>query len=156
MSASATALTGFAAWTLLMVISIGLLRASLVLSGRRASNQFDPGGADVSPFSQRLCRVHANCYENLPVFGALIAVALVTGRHGLTDPLAMWVLYARIGQSVVHLISTSVMMPKSHIRATGFWMSERVMTPVTIEANSVRPNRPVISKPSGSPRCRSA
>lgn len=110
MSASAVALTGFAAWTMLILITIGLMRASLVMSGRRASNQFDPGGADVSPFSQRLCRVHANCYENLPVFGALIAVALATGHSELTDGLAMWVLYARIGQSVVHLVSTSVMM----------------------------------------------
>ena len=107
MSPSATALVGFAAWTLVLVSMIGLLRASAVLAGKRAPNQFDPGGADLSEFSRRLCRAHANCYENLPIFGALIAVALITGQHGATDGLAMWFLAARIGQSVVHLVSTS-------------------------------------------------
>jgi uncharacterized MAPEG superfamily protein len=107
MSPSATALVGFAAWTLALASMIGLLRASAVLAGKRAPNQFDPGGADLSEFSRRLCRAHANCYENLPIFGALIAVALITGRHGATDGLAMWFLAARIGQSVVHLVSTS-------------------------------------------------
>ena len=107
MNASAIALTGFAAWTLLLVLCIGLFRVSLVATRRRAPNQFDPGGADISDFSRRLCRAHANCYENLPVFGALIAVALATGRHSLTDDLALIVLYLRIGQSLVHLASGS-------------------------------------------------
>jgi len=107
MSASAVALTGFAAWTLLLVLCIGMLRASLVFTGRRAPNKFDPGGADVSDFARRLCRAHANCYENLPIFGALIAVALSTGQQALTDDLAMIVLYLRIGQSLVHVASTS-------------------------------------------------
>ncbi len=107
MSPSATALAGFAAWTLLLVLMIGVYRASLVLTGKRAPNQFDPGGADVGEFSRRLCRAHANCYENLPIFGALIAVALLTDKPGATDGLAMWFLGARIGQSIVHLASTS-------------------------------------------------
>ena len=78
MSPSALALTGFAAWTLLLVLSIGLYRAYYVLSGQRAPNEFDPGGAGLTPFASRLCRAHANCYDNLPIFGALIAVALTT------------------------------------------------------------------------------
>ncbi|UCC14170.1 MAG: MAPEG family protein [Gammaproteobacteria bacterium] len=107
MSPSATALAGFAAWTLILVLMIGLYRSYLVLTGQRASNQFDPSGADVGEFSRRLCRAHANCYENLPIFGALIAVALITGKSALTDGLAMWFLAARIAQSVIHLSSTS-------------------------------------------------
>lgn len=107
MSPSATALVGFAAWTLFLVLLIGLYRASLVITGKRAPNQFDPGGADVGEFSRRLCRAHANCYENLPIFGGLVAVALATGQSQATDGLAMWFLGARIGQSVVHLLSTS-------------------------------------------------
>ncbi len=109
MSPSATALAGFAAWTLFLVLLIGLYRASLVISGKRAPNQFDPGGADVGEFSRRLCRAHANCYENLPIFGGLIAVALATDQSQATDGLAMWFLGARIGQSIVHLASTSNM-----------------------------------------------
>ena len=107
MSPSATALIGFAAWTLFLVLMIGTMRAFAVFAGKRAPNQFDPGGADLSDFSRRLCRAHANCYENLPIFGALVAVALITGRQGVTDGLAMWFLAARIGQSIVHLVSTS-------------------------------------------------
>jgi uncharacterized MAPEG superfamily protein len=107
MSPSATALVGFAAWTLTLVLVIGLMRCFAVLAGKRAPNQFDPGGADLSDFSRRVCRAHANCYENLPIFGALITVALVTGRPEATDGLAMWFLAARIGQSAVHLVSTS-------------------------------------------------
>jgi uncharacterized MAPEG superfamily protein len=105
MSTSAVALVGFAAWTLLLVLCIGVFRLGLVATGRRAPNQFDPGGADVSDFSRRLCRAHANCYENLPIFGALIAVALATGRQSLTDDLALIVLYLRMGQSLVHMAS---------------------------------------------------
>mgnify|MGYP000623906112 FL=1 len=107
MSPSAVALAGFAAWTLFLVLILGLYRASLVFSGKRAPNSFDPGGADVGEFSRRLCRAHANCYENLPIFGGLIAVALATGQQHLTDGLALWFLAARIGQSIVHLVSTS-------------------------------------------------
>lgn len=107
MNPSATALVGFAAWTLILVLMIGLMRAFAVVTGKRAPNQFDPGGSDFGEFSGRVCRAHANCYENLPIFGALIAVALITGRQGATDGLAMWFLAARIGQSLVHLISTS-------------------------------------------------
>lgn len=109
MNPSALALTGFAAWTLLLVVGVGLYRAYFVFSGQRAPNQFDPSGAGLTPFALRLSRAHANCYENLPIFGALIVVALVTGRQGLTDPLALWFLYLRLGQSVVHLASTNNM-----------------------------------------------
>lgn len=107
MSPAAVALIAFACWTLLLVLGIGLLRTTVFLGGGRPSLRFDPGGGDVSPFSERLARAHANCYENLPIFGALITVALVTGRPEATDGLAMWFLAARIGQSAVHLVSTS-------------------------------------------------
>ncbi len=107
MSSAAVALIAYACWTMLLVISIGLLRSGVIMSGGRPSMRFDPGGTDVSPFSERLCRAHANCYENLPIFGALVAVALATDRAAAVEPLALWVLYARIGQGVVHLASVS-------------------------------------------------
>jgi uncharacterized MAPEG superfamily protein len=107
MSASALSLVGYAAWTLLLGSSIVFYRTGLVLAKKRAANDFLPSGEDVSPFSNRLCRAHANCYENLPVFAALILLALVTENEAITDPLARWVLVARVAQSLVHLISTS-------------------------------------------------
>jgi hypothetical protein len=107
MSPSALALTGYVAWTLLLAIAIVSYRTILVLTKQRAANEFHPSGSDVSEFSGRLCRAHANCYENLAMFGGLILLAMVTGHGVITDPLARWVLVARVAQSTVHLISTS-------------------------------------------------
>ena len=107
MSNSALSLLGFVAWTMLLLITIGGMRSLLVLTGKRAANSFFSDGSDVSPFSNRLCRAHANCYENLPLFAAVILLVLLMGRNGLTDPLAFWFLGARIAQSTSHLISTS-------------------------------------------------
>ncbi len=85
---------------------IALLRSYYTLAKGRYANSFKTTGEDVSAFSARLCRAHANCYENLPIFAALVAVAAFSGHSALTDPLALWVLAARVGQSSVHLIST--------------------------------------------------
>ena len=106
MSSSLLALLGYAAWTLALLGGIALLRSYYTLVGGRYANSFKVTGEDVSPFSARLCRAHANCYENLPIFAALIAVAALGGQSAITDPLALWVLAARVCQSTVHLIST--------------------------------------------------
>jgi uncharacterized MAPEG superfamily protein len=107
MSPSALALVGYAAWTLLLAIAILTFRTVITLKRERRANEFSPSGDDVSPFSGRLCRAHANCYENLPVFAALILTALVIDSAAITDPLAGWVLGSRVSQSLVHLISIS-------------------------------------------------
>ena len=52
------------------------------------------------------------------VAGAVGLAAVVSGNAAVTDPLAMLLLYLRVGQSVVHLISTSVAFVM--IRATLF------------------------------------
>lgn len=109
MSPSALALVGYVAWTILLALTIVFYRTALVLKKERAANDFLPSGEDVSPFSNRLCRAQANCYENLPAFAALILLALATGHTDITDPLARWVLVARVAQSTVHLLSTSEM-----------------------------------------------
>lgn len=106
MTNSLLALLGFAAWTLLLLMGIALLRSYYTLLGGRYANSFAVMGEDVSPFSARLCRAHANCYENLPTFAAIIAVAALSGNAQITEPLALWALAARVAQSTVHLIST--------------------------------------------------
>ena len=108
MSKSALVLTLFIAWALLLLVVMEILRCHLVVTGRAQSNEFKPDNSNVSPFMQRLARAHANCLENLPLFGGLLLVALVTGRTEVTDPLAPWLLGARIVQSSIHLASTSV------------------------------------------------
>jgi uncharacterized MAPEG superfamily protein len=118
MSASIFALICFATWTMVTAFVMVNHRVFYVLTGRRKINSFTPDGASLSAFQARACRVHANCYENLPVFAALVLGAVVAGRAAVTDPLAMVVIYARIAQSTVHLLSTSEIAVA--IRAT-FW-----------------------------------
>lgn len=97
----------YVAWMLLLLGLLGSFRVGLSLSGKKAPNSFDPGGADVSPFSRRLCRTHANCYESFPIFGGLLLLAIATDNNAITDGLAYYLIGARILQSVTHLWSTS-------------------------------------------------
>ena len=124
MSSSIVALICFAGWTILMALVMVTERVLYVLTGRRKINTFPADGVNVSPFQARACRVHANCYENLPVFAALVLGAAVAGRSAITDPLAMIAVYARVVQSTVHLISTSEIAVM--IRAT-FWTVQIVI-----------------------------
>jgi uncharacterized MAPEG superfamily protein len=92
---------------LVLLASLGMLRAGLAMAGKRAPNSFAPDGADVSPFSNRLCRTHANAYEGFPIFGGLLLLAIALDATAITDSLAMYLLGARVLQAVTHLASTS-------------------------------------------------
>lgn len=107
MTPTLTALTGFIAWALLLLVVMEAMRSRLVVTGAVPANGFRPDNANLSPFMQRLARAHANCLEGLPIFGGLMLVALVSGREAVTDPLAYAFLCARILQSLVHLASVS-------------------------------------------------
>lgn len=108
MNPSVSALSIFIAWALLLLLLMETGRSLLVIRGKKQSNEFKPDNANLSPFMQRLARAHANCLEGFPIFGGLLLVAIVTGRHDVTDPLAYWLVTARIAQSTVHLMSLSV------------------------------------------------
>ena len=105
---SLNVLLGFVAWTLLLLILMEGVRAWLVLTRAVEANAFQPDNANLSPFMQRLARAHANCLESLPVVAVLLIAAMITDRTAVTDPLAPWLLAARIVQSGVHLASLSV------------------------------------------------
>jgi uncharacterized MAPEG superfamily protein len=98
----------YIAWMLILLLTLGIYRSYVSLSGQRAPNKFSPDGKDVSPFSGRLCRAHANCYEFFPIAGGLLIAAIASGNTEITDPLAIYLLAARIVQSAVHLLSTSI------------------------------------------------
>jgi uncharacterized MAPEG superfamily protein len=115
---TSTALTLLIAWALLLLLVMELLRVRLVMSGAIAGPQFRPDNANLSPFMQRLARAHGNCIESLPIFGGLLVVALLTKRTAITDGLAMWLLAARVVQSLVHLSSLSV--PAVNVRFAAF------------------------------------
>ena len=98
-------LLGFATWTvLLLLFTIGIYRWSRILSGRVPIRNFPADAAGGEDWYRRATRAHANCIENLPVFGAIVFglhVGNVTGT--LVDALAVTVLIARILQSLVHV-----------------------------------------------------
>jgi uncharacterized MAPEG superfamily protein len=78
---TAFALIGFIAWTLALVVLMEIIRTYLVLAGKIPANGFTPENDNLSPFMQRLARAHANCIEGLPVFGGLLAVALILEKR---------------------------------------------------------------------------
>lgn len=107
MATTITALVAFAAWYLLLTLAMAGFRARLMVAGGREPNSFAPDGSDTPGLGRRLTRARDNCFESLPVFAALALAASASGRLDVTDPLAMWVVYARVGQSVTHVISAS-------------------------------------------------
>ena len=117
MTSSALVLALFISWTLALLVLMEVLRSHLVLTGRSRSNEFNPENSNLSSFMQRLARAHANCLEGLPVFGGLLLLALATGRTEITDPLAPWLLAARIVQSGIHLASLSVVAVNARFTA---------------------------------------
>lgn len=120
MTTTLTALVGFAGWYVLLSVLLGFFRVGLVLGGNKAVNTFAVDGSDLDGFGRRLTRARDNCYETLPLFAALALAASVAGRTAVTDPLAMWVLGARVGQSLTHLVSVSP--PAVLLRATLFFL----------------------------------
>lgn len=108
MTPTLTALVGFALWTILLTVMIGVTRAYVAKATGRKPNSFTPSAEDIGGFSQRLARAHANCCENLPVAAAILLAVQVSGLQTISDPLAPWILAARVVQSGIHLASTSV------------------------------------------------
>ena len=119
MGNTATALIGFGAWFVLLSVALAIFRVALVLGGSKQANTFATDGSDLGGLGQRLTRARDNCFETRPLFAALAAGAHIAGRLNVTDPLAMWVLYFRIAQSLTHITSTSV--PAVQVRATLFF-----------------------------------
>jgi uncharacterized MAPEG superfamily protein len=101
-------LLAFAGWTLaVLASSIGVYRWYRILSGSASIAGWRADGAEGSAWYQRATRAHMNCVENLPVYGAIAIVAALAGVGGREfDILALTLLGARIGQSLVHITLT--------------------------------------------------
>jgi uncharacterized MAPEG superfamily protein len=107
-------LLGFAAWTvLLLMATVGIYRWSRILTGIAPIASFRTDQLEGAGWYQRGTRAHANCIENLPVFGAIV-LALQAGSvvGPLVDALAIAILAARILQSLVHVcfVQTNTMV----------------------------------------------
>ena len=98
-------LLGFAAWTLaLLVTFVGVYRWVNILSRRAGIASFRSDQLEGADWYKRGTRAHANCVENLPVFGAIVWVISAGGIDGpAVDWLCTAVLVARICQSLVHV-----------------------------------------------------
>jgi uncharacterized MAPEG superfamily protein len=109
MSIPVAALLAFAMWTIaVLAFTIGVLRWQLILTGKAALNSFPGDEPHGSQFYRRATRAHANCVENLPVFGAIVFAAYATGAYSSTlDWLSAAVVGARVCQTSTHLISGS-------------------------------------------------
>jgi uncharacterized MAPEG superfamily protein len=106
MSLSLWMLLAYAGWTLtVLVAGVGIGRWSLILAGRAKLNDFPGDTPHGTPAYRRAVRAHANCIENLPVFGAivLIAAAARLAPPGF-DELAVATVVARMAQSSVHML----------------------------------------------------
>ena len=107
MSNTEIALLGYVSWFLVLLLTIEVCRTYVVIKTGRAANAFIPDGSDVSPFMNRLSRAHANCYESFPFIGGILLYAIASSTSEVTNSLALWLIGARLVQSVVHLFSSS-------------------------------------------------
>lgn len=107
-------LLGFAAWTLLLLIAtVGIYRWHRILLGDAQIAGFRADAIDGAGWYQRGTRAHANCVENLPVFGVIVFALQAANVAGtLVDGLAIAILAARVVQSLVHtaFVQTNTMV----------------------------------------------
>ncbi len=93
---------------MLLVLSVGLVRVSQVLTGKAGAGDFIAGSPHGGEAYWRLNRAHLNCCENLAIFAALVLAAEVVGHSSPAfDCMAMVYLGARVVQSLIHISSGS-------------------------------------------------
>lgn len=98
-------LLGFATWTLLLLMAtVGVYRWVRILFSNVPIASFRSDRLEGEDWYRRGMRAHANCVENLPVFGAIVWVISALGIDGpAVSYLSVVVLIARVCQSLVHV-----------------------------------------------------
>jgi uncharacterized MAPEG superfamily protein len=133
------ALLGFATWTVVLLFStVGVYRWSRILTGRVAIRDFRADQIEGADWYRRAMRAHANCVENLPVFGAIVLALDVSGVGGAAvNAVSVAILAARVLQSLVHvcLVQTNtvaaVRFAFFFIQVSGFlWLAAIVISRV--------------------------
>ena len=99
------ALLGFATWTVLLLLgTVGVYRWSRILTGRVPMKDFRADKIEGEDWYKRAMRAHANCVENLPVFGAIVLALYASGIDSPTaGAVSLAILAARVVQSVIHV-----------------------------------------------------
>ena len=105
MSIPVWVLLAFAVWTILvLVLTVGIYRWGLVFAGRAQVKEFRADQIEGSDRYRRSMRAHMNCVENLPVYGAIVLVIVVSGAQStMLDILALTLIGARIVQTLIHV-----------------------------------------------------
>jgi uncharacterized MAPEG superfamily protein len=94
-------------------------RIPLALLGKQRADHWTRGQPNSdNGFQIRASHAHANTVENFPVFAAVVCIAALMQKSATVDAVACYILYARLAQSVVHLIGTSFILVS--LRATFF------------------------------------
>ena len=98
-------LLGFATWTLLLLMAtVGVYRWVRILFSNVPIASFRSDQLEGEDWYRRGTRAHANCVENLPVFGVIVFVISALGVDGpVVSYLSIIVLIARVCQSLVHV-----------------------------------------------------
>ena len=108
MTATESTILWLAIWWAVVLIQLPLIR--MIASKSTGNMSFDPNGSDLEGYGRRVTRAYGNCVENIPLFMGILIFALVTDNTAITNGTAYWLLFARIAQSVTHMISTSTAM----------------------------------------------
>lgn len=109
----------YAGWILVLALFYALPRVPQALLGQKRIDSWERGKESTDPmFLQRAKSAHLNCLENFPVFAAVVAIAGLMGQIDAINGIAVFVLYARIAQSIAHILGTSFILVFS--RATFF------------------------------------
>jgi uncharacterized MAPEG superfamily protein len=105
MSIPVWVLLAFAVWSMLvLVLTVGIYRWGLIFAGRVQVNEFRADQIEGSDRYRRAMRAHLNCLENLPIYGAIVLVIVVSGARGSAlDSLALTLIGARIVQTLIHV-----------------------------------------------------
>lgn len=118
MSIPLLCLLGFAMWAVVLVSAIGAVRVTQVMTRTVPPNGFPSGQPHGSAAYWRLNRAHMNTLENLPIFGAVVVVGVLSNVQApMFSTLAQVVLAARVAQSVFHVSSGSNMVVNARFTA---------------------------------------
>ncbi|MEQ1890458.1 MAG: MAPEG family protein [Alphaproteobacteria bacterium] len=116
-----SALLLFALWTLVTMFMSQGYRLSQIMTFKTPVNAYPRSAPNTDPeLFVRARDAHANCLESLPIFAAIVLAAAAMGQSAVADAVGSYVLLARVAQSVVHMIGTSVILV--WVRATFFFV----------------------------------
>lgn len=98
----------YVVWTQLLTLAYAFPRVPMALFGDRKFSDWERAEINRDPaFMVRAKGAHLNCVENLPLFAAVVVIAALMGKSAVVDGPAVFILAARLGQSLSHLVSTA-------------------------------------------------